>query len=125
MGKSNIQKVKFRNVGRKQQHEVTLFSLGYYCDEIEHSGLAIELINHAYNQALSYLIEKGFEEPHGLFYLTNGKIVKGMDKVPYYPLWGAIEERDKKRGQTGEYLAALIIVYYEQISAITQNLRIR
>jgi len=122
MTNKNIIKIPFRNTGRKKQHGITLFSLGYIPDENERPGLGLELVDHAYNQALEYLKNKGFEEPYGNFYLENGKIIKG-EKVPYYPLWGAIQERDSKKGQTGEFLAALIIAYYERLYLAINNFK--
>lgn len=110
MSNSGVIKIPFKNIGRKKKHKITLFSLGFLADTVDRPGLCLEIVEHAYNQALKYLEAKGFEQPYGYYYLRNGKILKG-EEIPYYPLWGAIQERDKEKGQTGIYLAALIIAY--------------
>jgi hypothetical protein len=114
--KSNTQKIKFKKVGRDHKHTVTLFGLGKRPFDItapqSEQSFAEESLTHYHTQALEYLKSRGFDDPQGWFQIINGKIKRWTEGADHpanaMPLWAAIEKRDKTRGQTGEYLAALI-----------------
>lgn len=103
--------IKFRNIGRTKQHEVTLFKfyelLAKIDNDLNEQSFAERRLTFYMQHAQDYLERKGFNDTTGHFCITNGKVVKS-DEV-WLPLFAAIEERDRVTGgQTGEYLAALI-----------------
>lgn len=116
---NKIKPIKFKNVGRKQQHEITLFAVGER--EFDFEGLkpeqsfAEETLTHIHMQALRLLKERGIESVESLYYLNKNKEIvvwkqeEDSNELDRMILVSAIEKRDKLRGgQTGEYLAALI-----------------
>lgn len=114
----DIVEVKFANVGRKKQHKVTLFKMLELPFEIDQSDSRLPFsesrINHYYTHSIEYLKARNIHDIDGYFCVVDGEVKKcDQDQrhpLPAMPLWAAIEERDKSRkGQTGDYLAALII----------------
>ena len=111
-------KVKFKNKGRNNQHEITLFEVNT-CDvkmsdiladctnDMNAQTYAEKALTHYWEQSKEYLKAYGFEEPEGYFKLINGEILKS--ETLWMPLWAVIEERNNSLGgQRGDYLAAII-----------------
>ncbi len=103
-------KIKFDNIGRTKQHEVTLFELYEspfeFNDQATPQSFAEQRLTYYAMNAQEYLKLKGFDDTTGYFDVINGKI----ERVEHVclSLFAAIEKRDKSYGgQTGEYLAAL------------------
>lgn len=107
------QAVGFRNIGKNQQHEVTLIGVTEHGYDLASSvntqniiaGYAEETIYDCWAEAKKILETKGFEDTTGFFCVIEGKIVK-CDYL-CLTLWEAIQQRDKGK-KTGEYLAAII-----------------
>src|SRR5689334_18362075 len=84
---NDIKKVHFKRVGRRKQHEVTLFELVELPFDIAtHSNSskqsrAEELLTHYWVQAKNYLQQKGFEDTDGLFHVSNGKVIMWDQKM--------------------------------------------
>jgi hypothetical protein len=114
--------IKFANVGRKKQHEVTLFGFGERPFDIKKSlcqqnSYAMETIQHCYDQAIAVLTKNGINEieENNLYHVVDGKVVPWPPETGHpmdgMPLVAAIQERDKEKGQTDDYLAALIVYH--------------
>jgi hypothetical protein len=119
-----IRKIKIKPVGSKNRHEVTLFEMAERgVDMVEELAKASssnpELIyaerrlNDYYNQAKTYLTDREYTDPNSNHWrYLNGEVTEC--DYPWEPLWAAIQDRDHQGGQTGEYLAALILCEYAQ-----------
>ena len=113
---NKIKDVPFRDIGRRKQHKVTLIGYGECKFDIaakpSDQSYAESMLADSHRQALEYLKNKGFDDATGLFHVVNGGVerwTEGMEnKINAMPLVFAIKERDKKKGQAGEFLAALI-----------------
>lgn len=124
----NPQPVKFRKVGAKEQHEVNLFGIATKPADFSDSGNAqVSALTEIYDDAVAYLQQKGIADPTGLFHVVDDRVERWIEGVhpaiSAMPLVAAIEQRDKMGGQTGEFLAAMIVHRGGQIQIALNRFR--
>lgn len=119
---SQAKKIKFKNIGKNNQHEVTLINIIEHNVDIASAlketkntaqSYAEKRLTYWWEQAKEYLANKGFKDTNGYFIVNEKEIVPSSMGLP---LWAAIQEKDQpsvsnpqnSQGQSGEYIAALI-----------------
>jgi hypothetical protein len=128
--KSRTRTISFAQVGKREQHSVTLFAIAERDFDLEEAGrgatYAIEAIDH-YRERCEQLLEaSGIELGHSLYVVDAGRVVPFREgthrNIDAQPLALAIKERDAGTGQNAQFLAAMILRHIDAAMSARQQI---